>query len=72
MLNQNFCLFATDHPRLLQTYLWSFVRRIKDIVMGGVFVLLKEVWSNFPAKVIITTSGYVDRAEDFFVLDVAT
>jgi len=40
--------------------------------MRGIFVLFEEVWRNLPAEVIITTSGYVDRAEDLFVLDVAT
>ena len=72
MLNQNLRLFTTNHPRLLQTYLGSFVRRIKDIIMRGVFVLLEEVRRNLSAEVIITTSGYVNRAEDFFILDIAT
>ena len=71
-LNENSGFAIAVHPSLVELNLWSFMGRVKNIVVGGVDFFGKLIRGKVAPEMIRATRCHMKCSENLFVLNIAS
>ncbi len=61
---------VTIEANLWGANFWVFIGRKENVIVGGIFPVDKVLWQNVTPQMVTATSGEVECAQNFLILDI--